>query len=143
MSAQDNLGRQWSPNPSLTSARIAGILRSAGIERHSSKVGGTRVVRSGSGTSARKARTIVETSGIHVEPESSTLRTSRSDQRPAYRTDYSGRYAIGYRPGHGKISKIHSSEEIQGMLSSARDAFTKAGLQVSEHHDPNKFWVHE
>lgn len=140
MSAEENLGKQWTQNPSLTSAKVSGILRGAGLERFTSKKGGQTMLRA-SATGNRLASRSVQSSGIEVSPEVFSQR--RKGGRASYITLYTGRYAVGYREGISSSAKSHTPEEVDAMLGKAKEAFISAGLRVSEHHNPKMFWVHE
>ena len=109
MAAEDSLGRQWQYAPSLSTAKVAGILKRAGLERYTNKRGGQRTVRS-SATGNRLATRYAQTSGLEIEPETQSYR--RPGDRPSYDTKYSGRYLIGYRQGYSSNAKRHTPEEV-------------------------------
>lgn len=130
--------QQFSYAPSLTSSKVAGILRKNNVPRYTSKPGSKSMLRD---INRYKA----ETSGIHIEPETRTImkRSGSTKFRPTYTKQLSGRYAISYARGYSRKSETHSPEEVSAILESAKNAFTNEGLNISPHHDNNTFWVHE
>jgi hypothetical protein len=134
--------QQFSGAPSLTTAKISGILRKAGVERYTRKAGSKSTLRDIN-------RYHSETSGIEIEPEvrEALIHRGSKTTRPSYQKQYSGRYAISYRKGYtrgmGQSKNDHTPEQVSDILSRARGAFTNSGLKISEHHREGHFWVHE
>lgn len=134
--------QQFSVAPSLTTAKVSGILRKHNVARYTRKAGSKSMLRDIN-------RYHSETSGIEIEPETreALLHPGSKTTRPSYQKQYSGRYAVSYRRGYtrgvNKDKNTHTPEEITAMLESAKSAFTNSGLKVSPHHRENHFWVHE
>lgn len=134
--------QQFSGAPSLTTAKISGILRKHNVARYTRKAGSKSTLRDVN-------RYHSETSGIEVEPETreTLVHPGSKTTRPSYQKTYSGRYAISYRKGYtrgmNQDKNTHTPEEINAMLESAKSAFTNSGLKVSPHHREGHFWVHE